>query len=629
MCGINGIIRFDRESISEDEIRVMNRRIVHRGPDDQGVFIDNGVGLGHVRLSILDLSSRGHQPMPYELEGRKAVITYNGEVYNFIKLRKELSQKGYPFKSNTDTEVILASYLEYGFDCIQRFNGMFAFAIYDMNRQIIFGARDRFGVKPFKYYLDQDQFIFSSEIKAILENKIEREIDFDAVDDYLTLQYVPSPRTGFKNIHKLPHAHYFILDLKTRNLKIERYFDLDYSRKLELTEKEWMDLIEGELDKSVKRRLIADVPLGAFLSGGVDSSAIVAFMSKFTNKVKTFSISFENKDFDESAYARRVADIYQTDHTEFKVQSKDLLNYIEELVYQYEEPYADSSQLPTFILSKLTRKYVTVALSGDAGDENFGGYEKYRRHVLVKKYKLLLYPLLLLRPIVRLGGKIIKKEAIDKLYIFLRTFNCNVAKRHFNYTSYFDEFTKEEFYKEDFKAWLDRPGNFFERIIKDKCFDEMDQVFYLDFNTYIPDDINVKVDMASMANALEVRSPMLDYEFVQTMAAIPYEMKTDIRQGKKIFKKMLLKYLPQDILYRKKQGFAIPIKYWFREELREYVKKIILDERGLVLDILKKERVKKLIEDHMDGKDNAKKLWTLLVLNLWYQKYFQDSSRAA
>lgn len=622
MCGINGIIRLDNSNVYEKQIDLMNKKIAHRGPDDRGVYIDNNIGLGHTRLSVLDLSERGHQPMVYEHKGRKAVITYNGEVYSFQELRKELKDKGYQFNSKTDTEVLLASYLEYGFDCLDRFNGMFAFVIYDVDRKIIFGARDRFGQKPFKYYIDDNRFIFSSELKAISEQGMKREVDYDAIDDFLTLQYVPFPKTGFKNIYKLPQAHYFVLNLKTNDFKIERYFDLDYSKKLNLSENKWMDLIEKGLEKAVKKRLISDVPLGAFLSGGVDSSAIVAFMSKFADKVKTFSISFEQKDFDESKYARQVAKLYNTDHTEFRVQSKDLLKHIEDLVYRYEEPYADSSQLPTFILSKLTNKYVTVALSGDAGDENFGGYDKYRRHVLMKNYRPLLWLLMPFLPLVRLGKSFLHNDNLEKLYIFLSTFNKEVPIRHFNYTSYFDEFSKEELYKNDFKSQLRNQGNVFKKILENKNFDEIDKVFYLDFNSYIPDDINVKVDIASMANALEVRTPMLDYEFVSLVSQIPWELKTSAREGKKIFKRMLAKYLPRNILDRKKHGFSVPITHWFRNELKDYMRNTILDENGLVLRIMKKEKVAKLINNHLRGNDNARKLWTLMVLNLWHRQYF-------
>ncbi|HEY7055549.1 MAG TPA: asparagine synthase (glutamine-hydrolyzing), partial [Vicinamibacterales bacterium] len=368
MCGINGIVRLDREPVSAAALEAMNTSVCHRGPDDHGVFLHRHVGVGHLRLSVIDLSSNGHQPMCYTHGGRTAVLTYNGEIYNFGELRAELEAKGYRFKSRTDSEVMLAAYLEYGFDCVTRFNGMFAFAIYDVERDILFGARDRFGEKPFKYYVDEHRMIFSSELKAILEVDVPRELDLEAVDDYLTLQYVPHPRTGFRNIHKLPHGHYFVMDVAAKSMRITRYFDLDYSRKLDLPEEQWLDRIDDALHRSVERRLIADVPLGVFLSGGVDSSMIVAAMHRFTKDIRSFSVSFAERAYDESPYARTVAKQYGTTHTEFCVTEADLRAHIDLLVYQFEEPYADNSQLATFLLARLTREHVTVALSGDAGD---------------------------------------------------------------------------------------------------------------------------------------------------------------------------------------------------------------------------------------------------------------------
>jgi len=622
MCGINGIVKFNQALVSNREIEAMNEKILYRGPDDQGVFIDKNIGFGHVRLSIVDLSSRGHQPMEYSHNNRKAVITFNGEIYNFPEIRQELAKMGYKFSSGTDTEVVLAAYLEYGFGCLEKFNGMFAFVIYDLDKKILFGARDRFGKKPFKYYFDDKQFIFSSELKAILENNIKREIDYNAINDYLTLQYVPSPETGFQNIKKLPHAHYFVLSLETKVFEIKRYFDLDFSKKLDLPPDAWHGLIEKELDEAVKRRLIADVPLGAFLSGGVDSSAIVAFMSKHKARPKTFSISFDDKEFDESIYARQVAKLYNCDHTEFRVRPNDLLDNIEDLIYHYEEPYADVSQLPTYILSKFTRKYVTVALSGDAGDENFGGYDQYRRHAFVEKYRAMISLADPSLPALSWASRRMANDFLDKMVIFLKSMEYSFARRHYNFTTYFDEFTKKDFYKDEFVKNLADNGNCFEKILYNKNFCNLDKAYYLDFNTYIPDDINVKVDLASMYSALEVRAPLLDYKFVELTAKIPWQYKSNISQGKIIFKKMLEKYLPKEILYRRKHGFGVPIKHWFRNELKDYSQNIVLDSKGLVLQIFKKEKVEQLYEDHLRGRDNSKKIWSLLALNVWFNKYF-------
>ncbi|MBI4231649.1 asparagine synthase (glutamine-hydrolyzing) [Candidatus Peregrinibacteria bacterium] len=624
MCGINGIINLNGQAVIDSVLQEMNSMINHRGPDDQGVFVDDNVGLGHTRLSILDLSKKGHQPMEYEHRGRKVVITYNGEVYNFKELREELEQKGYAFNSNTDTEVLLASYLEDGIECIKKWNGMFSFVIYDPQKNILFGARDRFGQKPLKYYQDNQRFIFSSELKAILQCGISREVDYSAIDDFLTLQYVPAPRTGFKKIWKLPAAHYFFLDLRTKKFETQRYFDLDYSKKLDLTEQEWMERIESELDRSVKMRLVADVPLGAFLSGGIDSSAIVAMMSKYVDRPKTFTIAFGEKEYDESQYARQVADLYNTDHNELLVQSSDLLDHIEDLVMHYEEPYADSSALPTFLLSKLTKKHVTVALSGDGGDENFGGYDKHRRHVFLQRYLRVL-------PAKRMFGaagiwlkKLPHNEFCERLSIFLRTLDEDIGRRHYNFTSYFDEFTKQEMCTKDFLEQTEKGVDIFDSIIAGKQFAYLDKIFYIDFDTYLPDDLNVKVDMASMKYGLEVRSPMLDHQFVSTMAQMPWEIKTSTRSGKMIFKKALEKHLPKEILYRKKKGFGVPLDDWFRGPLKEYVREKILRKDGIVFQIMREPILSSMLDEHDLGKRNhGKKLWTLMALNMWHNNYFR------
>lgn len=621
MCGINGIVRFEGKTPTETEISLMNKKIKHRGPDDDGVFIEGNVGLGHARLSIIDLSPRGHQPMIYEKDGKKAIIVFNGEIYNFQEIKNDLEKIGYQFSSTTDTEVILASYFEYGEDCVKKFNGMFAFVIYDKNKNILFGARDRFGKKPLKYFMDNKKFVFSSELKAILTQEIKREVDFEAINDFLTLQYVPAPRTGFKNIFKLPHASFFILNIKTKDFKIRKYWELDYSSKTNLSEKEITQELEKKFGESVKKRLIADVEIGAFLSGGIDSSAVVAFAARYQPKIKTFTIKFKEADFDESFYARSVADKYKTEHHEFLVSQQDMLKSIEDLVYQYEEPYADVSQLPTFILARKTAQYVKVVLNGDGGDENFGGYDKYEKHLVAQRIKNL--------PGANHFGKLASKLAdatnslfLQKVAIFLSTLKNSSACRHMNYTHYFDVFSKMSIYKDE---WKEKFKNYqcknFERILEGKNFDEMDKIFYLDFNTYVPDDLMAKVDIATMANGLESRSPLLDYEFVEFCTKIPHEMKMNLRNRKIIFKKMLEKYLSDEILYRKKRGFSVPVKHWFRKDLKNYTRGIILDENGLVSKIIKKEEVIEILQRHQKGQDQEKKIWAMLMLNLWYKKY--------
>jgi len=619
MCGINGIIRFDGEPVSARMLEAMNTCVCHRGPDDHGVFVSGHVGLGHLRLAIIDLSSNAHQPMCYTHGGRTAVMVYNGEVYNFAEIRDELESKGYAFRSKSDSEVMLAAYLEFGVDCVTRFNGMFAFAIYDVERNLLFGARDRFGEKPFKYYLDDQRMVFSSELKAVLSTGVPRELDLEAVDDYLTLQYVPQPRTGFRNIHKLAHAHYFVLDIARRSMQIARYFDLDYTKQLDLPETGWLDRIDAALHKAVERRLIADVPLGAFLSGGLDSSMVVAAMHRFTKDIRSFSVSFAETAFDESPYARQVAAQYRTTHTEFRVTQADLLANIEPLVYQYEEPYADNSQLATFLLARLTREHVTVALSGDAGDENFGGYDRYRMHALVARWRPLLQ---VLRPFAGTIDTLGNLQA-HRLALVLDTLNEPLAVRHFNYTSFFDTIDKTRFYRPETREALStRPSTPFAKLLNGAQLDDLDRALYLDFNSYVPDDLNVKVDLASMRSALEVRAPMLDHEFATLVAQIPWRLKTDTREGKKIFKRLAERYLPRDIVYRRKHGFGVPVGAWMRGQLKELARTTILDRDGLVLKLMDRKQVERLFDEHQRGRDHGTRMWALLMLNMWHRRFF-------
>ena len=640
MCGINGIIKFEKK-IQTSEIEAMNKKIEHRGPDDSGFYIcekkNYSLGFGHLRLSILDLSKKGHQPMGYferknniiykdkELNMSDYIIVFNGEIYNFSEIKKKLQSKKWKFDTGTDTEILLKGYIQWGTKILDYLNGMFAFVIYDKKKDQLFGARDRFGKKPLKYFFDGNKFIFSSELKAILTQNIDREVDLDAVDDYLTLQYVPAPKTGFKNIYKLPHSHYFILDLNTKKLEIQKYWDLKYLPKTKKSEKKIKECLEKKIKDCVKRRMIADVEVGAFLSGGVDSSAIVAFASKFKKKLKTFTIKFSEKTYDESQYARQVAEQYKTDHHEFLVKPNDMLDVIETLVYQYEEPYADSSQLPTYILAKKTSKYVKVALNGDGGDENFGGYDKYEKHLIAQKYIWL--------PFTKLGGlffkflsKIFNSLFFYKVFLFLETLKQKDYIKHMNYTHYFDVFSKNKLYKKFIKEKIKKEKYiaFQNKLKYQKCIG-IDRIFYLDFNTYIPDDLMVKVDIATMAHGLESRSPILDYTFVEYAASIPFKYKIKGKNRKKIFKNMLEKYLPKSILYRKKKGFGVPIDYWFRNELKNYIQKILLNPKGLVLTLFKETEIQILLRDQFRGKDNGKKLWVLMILNLWYKKFFEKN----
>ena len=628
MCGITGKIYLNDKTVSEQDILIMNEKILHRGPDDGGVYIspDQKVGLGHRRLSIIDLSPLGHQPMRY-LD--RYEIVFNGEIYNFQEKKIELEKDGYIFKSKSDTEVIMVLYDKFGKECLTHLRGMFAFTIYDEQEKTVFCARDRVGKKPFKYYLDENVFIFGSELKAILTQKeYKKEPDYIAIHHYLTLQYCPAPLTGFKDLKKLEPAHYLFVDLKTKKVEKERYWKLDYSQKLNLSEDEWKKRIMQKLEEAVKLRMISDVPLGAFLSGGIDSSAIVALMSKFSKTpVKTFSIGFEEEKYNELKYAKIVAKKFKTDHKEFIVKP-DAIKMLPQLVYQYEEPYADSSALPTYYVSKMTREYVTVALNGDGGDENFAGYGRYS----VQKFGILYNKFIpfhkkIILPIVKFLATLVKNTFFDRAYIFANTLSQKYNYRYINYIRYFSNELKEKIYTDNFKEKTKNIDSY--KIVADKfneagAKDKMDQCLYADFSTYLHDDLMAKVDIDSMAVALEGRSPFLDYEMLELTAKIPFNLKLKGLNNKKyILKETLRGLVPNEVMFRPKMGFGIPIDVWFRGKLKDFAYDTLLSEKAINRGLFKKEALKALLDEHVNTKINhAYRIWALITLELWFQEYF-------
>ena len=609
MCGITGKIYYSKDKqIKENEIRAMNEKIKHRGPDDEGVYIDKNIGLGHVRLSIIDLSSAGHQPMSNEDES--IYITYNGEIYNFKELRVELENKDHKFKSNTDTEVIIHLYEEYGTECLQYLRGMFAFVIYDKKKDIIFAARDRIGKKPLKYYSDPSCFIFASELKAILVNsEVKREIDFESMSSYLALGYLVSPYTGFVGIKKLPPGHFLVI--KNGNITIQRYWNLDFSKKLNLSLNDWKEVVLEKIEESVKIRMISDVPLGAFLSGGIDSSAVVALMARNSNKpIKTFSIGFREKKYNELPFAKIIAEKFKTDHTEIVVKPK-AIEILPQLIYQYEEPYADSSAIPTFYVSKATRQYVKVALNGDGGDENFVGYPRYIAWQLQHTAKHIPYFILrlsnILGPNYRMLTDIINKNRSYKPYEQYH----NLAGFSFFPLWFLDN--------KDVKSLLHYKKLF------DNKFSNLDKALFTDLMTYLPDDLLVKVDIASMANSLEARSPLLDQELLELTAKIPSSQKFNRLKCKKLFKYILKDILPPEIFKHKKMGFSIPLDHWLRSgDLKELARHEILDNKeSLSVKLFSYSFLKKMFEEHDRKKYNhGHRIWSLLTLELWRANFF-------
>ncbi len=628
MCGIVGKISLGNKGVSASEIDRMNDAIKHRGPDDGGVYIslDGRVGLGHRRLSIIDLSPLGHQPMRFL---NRYEIVFNGEIYNFQKERDALERDGYTFESHSDTEVILALYDKYREACLEHLRGMFAFVIYDEREKTIFCARDRVGKKPFKYFFNGSTFMFASELKAILtQPEYIREPDYEAIHHYLTLQYVPAPLTGFKNIKKLEPAHFLVLNLKTKELKKERYWKLDYSRKLTLPESEWKKRIIETLNEATRLRMISDVPIGAFLSGGIDSSAVVAMMTRHSDKpIKTFSIGFKEEKYNELPYARMIAKQFKTDHTEFVVEP-NAIETLPLLVRHYEEPYADSSALPTYFVSKLTREHVTVALNGDGGDENFAGYTRYAAFQIsnmLDRFDFLNR--VAGKPLSKLLARTVRNTFFDRLHRFSKSLSDDYRRRYLSYTAYFTNEQKALLYTDEFKAkvWnYDTYDRIASRFLESGSANRTEQAVYADFVTYLPEALMTKVDIATMAVALEGRSPFLDHKFLELTAKIPFHFKLKGFNNKKyILKEALRGIIPDEVMFRPKMGFGVPIDAWFRGELREYASNKLLNGNMVRRNLFKKSALEKILHIHTSTTINfSPHIWALLTLELWFEEYF-------
>lgn len=634
MCGISGKLTHHPDPTLSSLIGQMNGVLRHRGPDDEGIWLaGNGrIALGQRRLAIVDLSPTGHQPMSNE-DG-SVWITYNGEIYNHPTLRPQLEARGHHYRGTSDTETILHLYEEYGRDCVTHLRGMFAFALWDERQQTLLLARDRFGKKPLVYAQTADGLIFASELKALLQDEqVSREIDEVALHHYLTYGFVPAPRTIFRQIRKLPPAH--TLCWQNGRITIARYWSLDYLPKLALREAEAAEQLIHHLRTAVRIRLMSDVPLGAFLSGGIDSSAVVAFMAEaMSEPVKTFSIGFGADSYDETAYARQVAAYFQTEHQEFIV-APDALAILPELVWGYGEPFADSSALPTYYVARMTRQHVTVALNGDGGDELFGGYARYQAHRLALAYERLPHWLrqdLLPALAAHLPESDTYGSPTRRLKHFLLAQKQPLDRRYGRWLTLMDDAQKFALYTPEFAAQV-RPYDAFapleEVYGQTAVLPWLDRLLHLDTHTYLPDDLLVKVDIATMLHSLEGRSPFLDHELAEFVARLPSQYKIRGRQGKYLLKKALAPYLPAAILRRPKQGFAVPLAGWFRRELRETVRAVLLDGRAVGRGILRETAVAHLLDEHISGKANHRyPIWQLLMLELWFRAYI-DRPRAA
>ena len=630
MCGIAGFCDFSKKS-SNDILKNMTDVIHHRGPDDSGYFFDESnhanIGLGHRRLSVLDLSSHGHQPMNFEYLN----IVFNGEVYNFKEIREELLELGYDFYSDSDTEVILKSYYQWGIKSVDKFNGMFAITIYDKKINKLIFIRDRAGIKPFYFYHKDDLILFSSELKPFHEHsEFKKEININSLSLYLQFGYIPEPHSIFKNTCKLKAGHYIEIDLKTKNIEEKKYWDLlDFydKPKLNISEMDAIEKTEELLKSSFEYRMVSDVPVGVFLSGGYDSSVVAAILqSQRKEKLNTFTIGFKEKGFDEAPYAKEVAKYLGTNHTEYYCTQKDALEIIPKLCDIYDEPFGDSSAIPTVLVSNLAKKNVAVSLSADGGDEIFAGYSKYTTAMnYYNKFSFLPNGI---KSLIGFGMDNINPKYIP---IFNKTYNFSTRYEKINailkaknsleamkYTS--EYFTKKERDKILKVGITDLKTNFDKKVAENN--DEINQMLAVDYKTYMVDDILTKVDRATMSVSLEGREPLLDYRIIEFISQLSSNLKYKNGDKKWLLKQITHKYLPKEIMDRPKQGFGVPLTEWFRDELTDYFM-IYFDEKRIEKEgLFNSKEVVKLRNNYLNGnKENVQKLWFLLMFEMWYEKW--------
>jgi asparagine synthase (glutamine-hydrolysing) len=622
MCGIIGQLRLDGRAVEADLPARMCKGLEHRGPDARGIHQDGPVALGIQRLRVIDLAT-GDQPI-YN-EDRTVAVVLNGEIYNYGELREELLRRGHTLTTHGDTEVIAHLYEELGVDCVRRLHGMFAFALWDTRRRRLVVARDRLGKKPIVYSLRNGAISFASEMGALLADaEIPREVDLEALDAYLAHGYVPAPLTALRGVRKLPAAHTLVVE--DGAVKIERYWQLDYATKLEgVPVEELCERIRAGLLDATRKRMIADVPLGAFLSGGIDSSAVVAAMARQSSEpVRTFSIGFDHEEFDELPHARRVSQQYGTIHEEFQVRA-EAIEILPRIVRHYGEPFADSSAIPSFYLSELTRRHVTVALNGDGGDESFGGYTRYVANALAGRLDRL--PRSARRAVGALTARLPEDGHPSSVRSRARRLGASLGLdapgRYGRYMAWFDADQRRALYGPELAAacttsydaiadaWAETSGA-----------SVIDKMLEVDVATYLAGDLIPKIDIATMAHALEARSPFLDHELMQLAASIPANLKVRGSEKKWILREALRDWLPGDLLDRPKQGFSVPLSSWLRTDLRAWARDVLLDPATLDRGYFRRDAVEGLLDRHVAGVDaEDHRIWSLLMLELWHREY--------
>jgi asparagine synthase (glutamine-hydrolysing) len=628
MCGILGIQNFNKK-IDAGRLSAMRDTMPYRGPDSQGLWFndEDKIGLAHLRLSILDPTPAGHQPR--EEATHNCVISYNGEVYNYLEIRAVLETKGYTFETGADTEVVLKAYLEYGVDCLKHFNGMFAIAIWDGNKKELFLARDRLGIKPLYYLQDEEEFIFASETKAILKGLDKKPaLNVQLIDSYMSFGYIPGENTLHQGIKRLMPGHYAVLkcaQLNEQQLTITEYWDLKFDNQDDKGFDYYVDESKKLLESAIDLRLRSDVPLGIFLSGGIDSSAVVGLLAdKVEEPLKTFSIGYDfGKDFDETPYAQIIADKFKTDHHEIKITPSQFKEFIPEYIALMDEPVTEAAAISLFFVAKLAKEKVTVALSGEGSDEIFAGYDLYQYMSVLEKY----------RNVVGQGGadffagvsnKVLGKS--HKVSKYLNMATQPIEKRYKGMSTYPDH-QKEALYKPEFKALIEQDDQVSSRPFSKQLFekvkgqDQLNKMLYFDTKTWLVDDLLIKADRMSMAASLELRVPFLDYRLVEFAATIPSKHKIKKGEGKYPLKKMMEGILPNDIIYRKKMGFPTPLKLMFQNELRDYAENLLLSTETKLHQFFRKDRIEQLIQEHNNDKfDHHKTLWQLVVLEEWLRK---------
>ena len=625
MCGIAGFINFNGEAADREILGRMNCAIRHRGPDEDGFYVRENVGLAMRRLSIIDLAG-GQQPI--HNEDTTKWIVYNGEIYNYRELREMLNKLGHRFYTNSDTEAIVHLYDEYGADCLEHLRGMFAFAIWDEQDRSLFLARDRVGKKPLLYsHLSNGDLIFGSEFQALLQHpSISREVDYAAIDSYLSYLCVPAPQTAFKQIRKLEPGHW--LKWKDGKVQTQRYWLPDFSKKIKISEQEAIEETTRIVREATRVRLVSEVPLGAFLSGGVDSSTVVALMAQESElPVKTFSIGFEEQDFNELKYAKQVAEHLGTDHHEYIVKP-NAMEVLPTLVSHFGEPYADSSAIPTYYVARETRRHVTVALNGDGGDENFAGYERYaaiRASVLYNRIPKFLRTPLVEWPLSFLPASEVNRTRTRDLKRFVKTSTLSTGERYVEWTTTFRSRLKEQIYSPDYLSRIADADTAAQSLRWFRYYQDagpIDSSMFADQLTYLPNDLLVKVDIASMANSLEARSPFLDHKVIEFAARLPEGVKMRGFETKSLLKKVAARLVPSSVIYRTKMGFGIPLAKWLRRDMRDFVLQTLVSEKALRRNIIKPDHLKRLVTEHLDSQsDHTYQIWTLLMLELWFQMF--------